>query len=230
MISVAAVATRACLLSLALGTLVASGAAMAADLIDDSTDRQWRFRVLLDGKDIGFHQYDVKQVGERRVVRTRAEFDVKFLFFNAYKYRHSLKATWQGSCLEDLQSETNANGKAMAVTGQRRDRAFAVESGDKETDLPSCVMNFAYWDPRILEQEKLLNPQTGEYLDVEVSQLGEERVPIDGREVAANVYRIVAKDMQIDLWYSQDENRWIALESQTKGARVIRYERENFDV
>lgn len=203
---------------------------MAGESVGGSNDRQWRFRVLLDGKAIGFHQYDVAQSGERREVRTRAEFDVKILFFNAYRYRHSLKATWQGSCLEKLESETNANGKALAVVGQRRNRAFEVASGDTESALPSCVMNFAYWDPRILEQKKLLNPQTGEYLDVEVSQLGEEQVSVDGRTVAAKVYRIIAKDMQIDLWYSREKNRWIALESQTKGARVIRYERENFDV
>ena len=141
-----------------------------------------------------------------------------------------MTATWRGRCLESLESSTNDNGKRLSVVGKRSGDAFEVERGDTEMALPSCVMNFAYWDPMILEQERLLNPQTGKYLEIEVSQLGEEPVMVGDREVAADAYRITAKDMQIDLWYSREGRRWVALESRTSGDRIIRYERENYDV
>jgi hypothetical protein len=35
-------------------------------------------------------------------------------------------------------------------------------------------MTFAYWNPDLLGQSRLLNVQTGEYLDVQVRALGEE--------------------------------------------------------
>lgn len=219
----------ALLAAAALPVLWAGGPAFAVGVGGaESPEGQWRFRVLLDGKDIGFHHYDVVKDGERLVVETRAEFDVKIFFFNAYRYRHSLKATWQGRCLESLESDTDANGEAVSVVGQRSNQQFLVVSGESESALPACVMNFAYWDPQILEQSQLLNPQTGEYLDVTVSSLGEEEVTIGGLAISANAYRIIGKDLQIDLWYTQDGQRWIALESLTGGDRVIRYERENY--
>ena len=106
---------------LALAALIASASAPTfAENTEDLSDvgqseDQWRFRVLLDGKTIGFHYYDVAQVGQRRVVETRAEFDVKIFFINAYRYRHSLRSTWDGGCLESLESNTDANGEAVSV-------------------------------------------------------------------------------------------------------------------
>lgn len=189
-------------------------------------ERAWRFRVMLDGKEIGFHRYEVESEGDRRIVESRAEFDVKFLFFNAYSYRHSLNARWNGSCLEYLEADTNANGDRVSVTGERKDDEFVVVKGGERKDaLPSCIMNFAYWDRRILEQSRLLNPQTGEYLDVAVQSLADDEVEVNGSKIEAEAYRITAKDMRIDLWYSKEGKRWIALESLARGDRIIRYER-----
>jgi len=43
-----------------------------------------------------------------------------------------------------------------------------------QANLPACVMTFAYWNPDLLGQSRLLNVQTGEYMDVQVRVLGEE--------------------------------------------------------
>lgn len=211
----------ACLLAAPVSLWADSGAIEAG-----GNEREWRFRVMLDGKEIGFHRYEVESEGDRRAVESRAEFDVKFLFFNAYSYRHSLNALWNGSCLESLEAKTNANGDKVSVTGERQDDKFVVDKGGERKDaLPSCIMNFAYWDRRILEQSRLLNPQTGEYLDVDVQPLADEEVEVNGTKIPAEAYRITAKDMRIDLWYSREGKRWIALESLARGDRVIRYER-----
>ncbi|MDX1480463.1 MAG: DUF6134 family protein [Woeseiaceae bacterium] len=187
-------------------------------------ERELLYRVLLDGKEIGSHRYNLRSSGDTRLVESEAAFDVKFLFFNAYSYRHTLSARWRGECLQSLEADTNANGKKLAVSGQLRDESFVVKTGDETTTLPACVMNFAYWNPLILEQAMLLNPQTGDYLEVEVTRTGEESISIDGRSLATDAFRIRAKDMRIDLWYSQGDGQWVALESLTKEGRIIRYE------
>ena len=84
-------------------------------------------------------------------------------------------------------------------------------------------MSFAYWNPRFLEQPRLLNPQTGEYVVVEVEELGRDVVELDGREIPARSVRLTARQMDITLWYSEDAE-WLALESVAKGGRIIRYE------
>ncbi len=84
-------------------------------------------------------------------------------------------------------------------------------------------MTFAYWNPGFLEQPRLLNPQTGEYVEVEVEELGTDVVEIGGRDFLARSVRITAPKVDIKLWYSEDAG-WLALESTAKGGRIIRYE------
>jgi hypothetical protein len=68
-----------------------------------------------------------------------------------------------------------------------------------------------------------LNPQTGEYVDVDVEELGTDTVKIAGQQVVARSVRITAPKVDIRLWYSENAE-WLALESVAKGGRIIRYE------
>lgn len=208
------------LLLAAFALLPASGLSAS----DPAKTRELAFRVLLDDREIGFHRYELQEDGARTLVESTAEFDVKFLFFNAYRYRHALSAEWDGSCLTALDAETDANGDRSSVTGTVGDNGFVVETNDRTERLPECIMNFAYWDRSILDQDRLLNPQTGEYLDVDVENLGKAQIRLNGEEAAAIAYRLTAKDMQIDLWYAEGDGRWLALESLATGGRIIRYE------
>ncbi len=207
-------------LTAVLAALIASATVLAAPTVD-----RWQFRVMLDDKEIGFHRYELVQDGEVKRISSRAEFDIKFLFITAFRYRHSLSAEWRGDCLNSLSTETRTNGKLASLDGRLQQDSFVVEAGGEPVELPACVMNFAYWDPQILEQERLLNPQTGEYLDVDVQSLNATTVNIAGVEEQATSYRITAKDMRIDIWYANDDKEWLALESLVDGGRIIRYER-----
>ena len=181
------------------------------------------FDVFLDGKKIGYHRFEIDGPRSNAAVRSEASFDVKFLFVTAFSYRHSAEENWAGGCLNELEARTDANGKQLNVVGTRTDSGFVIDTGDQEAELPECVMTFAYWNPGFLEQPRLLNPQTGEYLEVEVEELGNDLVKIDGREIPARSVRLTARKMDITLWYSEN-SEWLALESVAKGGRIIRYE------
>ena len=84
-------------------------------------------------------------------------------------------------------------------------------------------MTFAYWNPEFLDQPSLLNPQTGEYLDIHVEKVGDEMLEVCGLSVAATRFKLTAREVDLTLWYSSD-NQWLALESIAKGGQVIRYE------
>ena len=186
-----------------------------------STDdaREWRFTVYLDENPIGFHNFRVEDAAGDRVVASDAEFDVKFLFFTAYRYEHENRETWSSGCLEGLESRTDDNGELFRVRARKRDNAFVIDSRDGESEIAGCVKSFAYWDPSFLTADRLLNAQTGEYLDVVVSDLGSDRVAVRGEERDARRYRITASGLTIDVWYSPDRE-WLALASITDGGRL----------
>jgi hypothetical protein len=206
---------------LAVAAEALAAGARAPDVSDGN--REWRFRVYLDDKEIGYHNFIVASKGETQVISSVAEFEYKLLFVKLYEYQHQNIESWQGDCLQSIESNTDANGKPFAVKGQAQSGRFVVQGKQGETLLPSCVMTFAYWNPRFLKQNRLLNSQNGEYLQVETSPPVLDQLEIRGELQQAWRYQLAAGDLNLALWYSRDE-QWLGLESTTEGGRILRYE------
>jgi hypothetical protein len=204
-------------------TLVLATLTTSVSVAEDAAEQTLMFDVFLDGKKIGYHRFEIEGPKKNAAVRSEAKFDVKFLFVTAFSYRHTAEESWTGGCLDELEARTDSNGKELSVVGERTNNAFVIETAGSEAELPECVMSFAYWNPGFLDQSRLLNPQTGEYLEVEVEELGADVVRLDGREIPARSVRITARQMDITLWYSENAE-WLALESVAKGGRILRYE------
>lgn len=181
------------------------------------------FDVYLNDKRVGQHNYEIFDVDGIRQVQSEAKFDYRILFIPAYRYEHSNSERWSDNCLVGLEARTNANGKRLQVSGERADGIFRVENGDAPLELPECVMSFAYWNPDFLGEPRLLNPQTGEYVDVSVEKVADEILEVRGEAIPAKRFRLTAYEMDLTLWYS-DDDEWLALESVAKGGHVIRYE------
>jgi hypothetical protein len=171
--------------------------------------REWHFDVSLDGRPIGEHRYVLREDADSRELTSEARFRVRILFFEAYRYDHRAQESWRGDCVEKLESNTDANGERTSV-----------DVGP----FQECVQTFAYWNPSILEARRLLNPQTGEYVAVQVRELGSEMLA--GQPVQR--YRLTgggATPLEIDLWYTPSRE-WVALESRTPEGRRLRYARK----
>ena len=188
---------------------------------------QFRFRVLLDDKDIGFHHFTVTDHGEREVVESRAEFDVKVLFVPVYSYRHHNTEVWRDGCLSRIRARTDDNGKNYDVSGDLGGGSFQLVTQDqRHTVSRECVMTFAYWRQDFLSQSRLLNSQTGELVEVDVQTLAERSFAVEGVQVPADGYRIRARgqDLDIRVWYARDGGQWLALQSTVKGGRTLTYQ------
>jgi hypothetical protein len=184
--------------------------------------REWPFKVYLDGKEIGQHSFVVNEKDGVRELLSSAKFNVKILFINAYSYDHIAKESWQGDCLTSLQAHTQENKEVTNVEGKLGDQAFLLDSPKGKQTLPACVMTFAYWNPKMLTQSKLLNPQTGEWLDIKIRSLGNEKIDVRGQQVQAEHFKLDATKLKIDLWYSPDKE-WLALKSTTPEGYEISY-------
>ncbi len=184
---------------------------------------EYQFRVFLDGDEIGTHRVELKRQGDQKEVSIEANFDVKILFVNVYSYRHSNSETWKGQCLNNINARTDANGDDFFVVTRDNNQGLRLSTHDGDKQLEGCVRSFAYWDPRLLRTERLLNSQTGEYVPVSISELGAEAIELNGTKVTANRYQLIAENDVIDLWYANG-NRWVALESKTENGMTIRYE------
>ena len=179
--------------------------------------------MLLDGDPIGYHRFELQPAANGLELTSEASFDVSFLFINAFRYRHTNREIWEDGCLRRIEANTRQNGKRFVVNGERVDDQFVLKSGGSVDPLGDCVMTFAYWNPGFLRESQLLNPQSGEYLPVDVEPLGKQPVTVRGEQVLARAWRVTARNTDLTVWYS-DNNEWLGLESVAKGGRILRYE------
>ncbi len=204
---------------LILGSAPCSGWAGA---LMDAQD--WRFAVSIDNTPVGYHDFSVTPTAEGTRVVSEASFKFKKLFITLFDYEHSNTEIWHGECLQEIDSKTHTNGDRFALRGRRLARAFVLSNAESETRLPKCVQTFAYWNPAFLDTDHLLNPQTGQYVPVHITLVGEETLEVAGEAVASVRYHIAMDDSWIDVWYGRDTQRWLGLESSAETGRKIRYD------
>jgi hypothetical protein len=140
-----------------------------------------------------------------------------------YRYEHEDQESWRNGCLVRLEAHTQDNGRDLEVRGELSDGGFEIHGPSGLASLHGCVKSFAYWDRRFLSEQRLLNAQTGEYQAVQVTRIGTETAGARGQVVAAEHYRLLARGLHIDLWYSAG-GAWLALESRTEQGHLLRYE------
>jgi hypothetical protein len=198
-------------------------AALALPAFANTAEQAWRFRVYLDDKEIGYHEFRVREQDGVRRLETEASFEYKLLFLTLYEYEHENTEIWKGDCLAEIQSRTDANGDPYEIRGTLAEDSFMLESSDGSAELPRCVMSFAYWNPAFLEQDRLLNSQNGEFVDIEVGAPERVDLEVRGTVLPALRYRIEGEDLGIELYYSESQE-WLALEADAAGGRKLRYE------
>lgn len=192
--------------------------------VSADSSNEWRFEVFLDDQPIGFHSFRLDPHGDASLLRSEARFRVRLLGLTLYDYAHRSEELWRDNCLQRVDASTDDNGKDLFVRGSRSGEQLRLENHFGSTDLDGCVMTFAYWNPAILTQQRLLNVQTGQYQAVSVQRLDETPLKFHGGSVPAVHYRISTGENDIDLWYSADHD-WLGLRSTTRSDRQLHYRR-----
>lgn len=182
----------------------------------------WTFRALLDGKPIGQHRFTVSERGDERTVTSQADFAVRFLGFTAYQYTHTAVEQWRGDCLTALAAMTNDDGRSVEVRAEQNGDGLDVIASNAAEPLKGCVMTFAYWNPAIRTQTRLLNPQTGRVETVQVSRVGDGSIDVRGVPTPATQFRISGPSAAILVWYSA-QGEWLGLDSIVGGKHKLSY-------
>jgi hypothetical protein len=206
-----------------VATLACTGvAAQAADATDGQT-RTWAFQATLDGQPIGEHRFTVVTEGPSREVTSEADFSVRFLGFVAYRYHHRAQERWRGDCLAGLVSSTDDDGKPASVRLVKTGELNEIATSAGKITEPGCLMSYAYWNPALRAQTRLLNPQTGKVDAVTVRRVGDGIVAVGGVDVAATDWRISGGESPVDVWISAT-GEWVGLDSSVGGGRhQLRY-------
>jgi hypothetical protein len=121
-----------------------------------------------------------------------------------------------------VEASTQDGGDQYRVLGKSETDIFKLVEPSKEAFCADCPMTFSYWNPSMLKQNKLLNVQTGEYMEVQIKSLGKKIIKVKNENIEADLYQLTAPKINIQLWY-KDNKEWVKLESITPDNHHIVY-------
>ncbi|MDG2252074.1 MAG: DUF6134 family protein [Methylophilaceae bacterium] len=176
--------------------------------------QEWKFDAILNDKIIGQHTFRI----DNKKTISSAKFHIEFMFMDIY-YKHVSTELWTQGCLTKIDSKTDDDGKIIEVNGLLNGNEFLIKTNKLTESLPACIMTFAYWDPNMLKEKKLLNPQNAEWLDIETTLIKQELLSVKGQNIMTNHYVLKGtkegnERLVIDLWYDKEMN-WVGLKSPT---------------
>ena len=214
-------------LKLAQWCLLASLAAAPACLAVEPRAK-WDFAVLLDGRAIGTHRFELAPAeGALRSLQSEARFEVKILGITAYRYRHRAEERWNGDCLASITASTDDDGDVIEVNGEDAGGRFEVNAmkGKQPSRVTTsgCLLTFAYWNPaQLAMQRQLLDQGTGRIEPVTITAMPASSIPVRGILTVVTGLRIAGLRRPIDVWYTTGGN-WVGLDTAVEGGRKLTY-------
>ena len=184
-------------------TLAALILAIFSMMPASASDLDAKFLIKRAGKVIGFHQVDVTNTEAGKTVETTIRMRVKLGFVPLFRYDHQAIEEWRDGELYSLTSATNNNGDDDYVRLIRSEAGFEIDGSGYSGSAPAGAMPSSYWNKDLVSADAMINTQTGELIDVSVSELGRTMGP---HLQLADQYRIVGT-LALDLWY--DGAQWV---------------------
>ncbi len=177
------------------------------------------FDVLRNGKPLGSHIVSFETVDDALIVTVDVDLKVKIGPFTPFRYRHDVREVWRDGRLDTLSAETLKDGDTYGLEARRQgDGTLVVDGRDYQGDAPGDIIPSTWWNIAVLEQDRALNSENGELMDVAVTSLGRETIEAAGRDIEAEHYRLEAS-LTLDLWYD-DAGRWVKCAFVARGSDI----------
>jgi Family of unknown function (DUF6134) len=182
--------------------------------------RDLRFRALRRGSPIGEHRVTFRPDGNRLTVETRVDIAVKVLFVTAFRFRHEAEEVWQSDRLVSVKSRTDDNGTVRRVSGNAVEDGFRI-IGDDGPFLASghLLTSNAFWDSRIVRENRLIDVQHGGEIGLVTKELGDEQVDTPQGPVRASRHQMITPYYAGSVFHDGD-GRWVKGLLELKGERV----------
>jgi hypothetical protein len=162
----------------------------------------------IDGRRAGMYRMTITAQDDGSVTMTgQANISIRVLLVR-YTYTYKGTEVWKGARLQQLQSETNDNGKQYAVSVAADADGLRLRVNNQEGRAPGDAWVTTYWQlppPKARNQaQTLLDADTGRVLNATLQYVGPSQVSVAGVVQNCAHYR-VAGGVQVDLWYDANE-------------------------
>lgn len=177
------------------------------------------FEIFRGASDIGEHRVTFSREGDDLIVKTEIDMKVKIAFITAFRYEHRATEVWRDGKLVSLDAVTDDDGKDYFVRATAREDGLWVEGSLGNYLAAADTIPSSYWNPAILERDKVLNTQKGDLLDTSISKIASEARTVKGRTCTVETFRLQSK-LSVDIDYCAEDKAWVGLRFAARGAEI----------
>jgi hypothetical protein len=183
---------------------VALSVGLPAAVADTLPSGTFIYVLKRNGDQIGTQSITYRSRGNRLAIQQRVEVRVRVVNMAAYTYDMNVNEFWAGQRLSQLAAMTNKNGTALRTMARLDGSQLHVtgDAGEARTGA-TAVPAPPVWNVLGHRPTRMFDVETGETLEVTVSEGREESVRVAGDTVACTRYEIRG-GLNATVWYDAD--------------------------
>ncbi|WP_152485860.1 DUF6134 family protein [Euryhalocaulis caribicus] len=166
------------------------------------------YTVLRKGKPFGHHTLTFSEEGGDKIVKVDAHLEVNVGPFTPFKYDHQVTERWRDGQLQSLESTTLKDGENLELSVTREGDKLMIDGAAYQGEAPGDLIPSTYWNKALVEQDQMLNTETGEIMDITVTEEGAGSVEAAGASVEAQEYLLSS---ELDLYMFYEGEKWVKL-------------------
>lgn len=162
------------------------------------------FDILRDGNKIGTDVLEIEKDGDKTVAKISTHISVTAAFLELYHFDHSAVETWNAGRFVSYKAHTNDNGTKYVVSAVASDGKTDLTVNGEETKIAQVVLPASLWNADFINSTQLIDADKGKVLSIQVSDLGDDVIEVNGAETHAHHYKITG-DFPREVWLVNDE-------------------------
>ena len=172
-----------------------------------------KFDIIRKNKIIGNHEIIFSKNKDEIIVETNINMEVKVLFIQAYKFLHESKEVWKDKNFVTFNGHTDfEDEREYFIEGYEDKNNFYATGMDGKLKLDKNIIPSNFWNIEVLKQNEIFDIQKGIVRKIEVKNLGNEKIIVQGKEINCQKYILNASSNPKDkgpfpeytLWYNQN--------------------------
>ena len=183
------------------------------------------FDIFRNNKHIGKHIFSFKISGEKLLVDSEINFEIKKFGIVLYKYHVKGTEVYKDGKLIRFNSKTNQNGKNKYVNLIFKDNEYIIDGSSYKGKAPIDFMLGTWWNHSIVKASAQISAVSGRIIKQKVTFLGKETVKFGEKNYNTLHFNFSSTDKKLnkdkklntDVWYDEQTLNWIKASFEKKG-------------
>ena len=183
------------------------------------------FDLYRNDKLIGKHIYSFNRDGQKLIVTSKINFEIKKLGIVLYKYKAEGTEEYLDGEFFKFSAITNQNKKEKFCKIYKKKNVFFIEGSSFKGKAPNDFIIGTWWNHSIIKYDRQISAVSGRIIEQKVEFLGKEKLNINGKEYNALKFNFFSTDpslskdkkLNTDVWYDEETLNWVKASFKKKG-------------